>query len=106
MKTQEGNIMRSKLACSVLLFASLLGSTLAASAQVGGADGAGAASIPGREVRAGEQGHSNMQPNGTTGAAAVRSNAMRSESEYTIGDKQGRGPGDKPDASEVAPAGH
>jgi hypothetical protein len=98
--------MRSKLAYSALVVASLFGSTLAASAQAGGGEGAGAATVPGREVRAGEQGRSNMQSGVTTGSAATRSNAMRSESQYTIGDKQGRGPGDKPDASEVAPAGH
>jgi hypothetical protein len=97
-------MMRSKLAYSALLAVSLFGSTLTASAQTGAGDGAGAAAIPGREVRAGEQ-RSNVQPEETTGSAA-RSNAMQSESQYTIGEKQGRGPGDKPDASEVAPAGH
>jgi len=98
--------MRFKLAYSALVTASLLGSTLAASAQAGGGEGAGAATIPGKEVTAGEQtGRSKVQPDVATGSAATRSNAMRSESEYTIGEKKGRGPGDKPDASEVAPAG-
>ena len=68
-------------------------------------EGAGVATIPGKEVTAGEQtGRSNVQPDVATGSASTRSNAMRSESQYTIGEKEGRGPGDKPDASEVAPA--
>jgi hypothetical protein len=103
---QEGNIMRSKLGYSALVLASLFGSTLAASAQAGGAEGVGAATIPGREVRVGEQGRPNMQPGVTTGSAGARSNAMQSESQYTIGEKEGRGSREKPDASEVAPAGH
>jgi hypothetical protein len=74
---------RSRLAYSALVAVSLFGSTLAASAQTGG-EGAGAAAIPGREVRAG--GRSNIRCN--HGIGCYNSNAMRLESQYTIGDKQ------------------
>jgi hypothetical protein len=73
---------RSRLAYSALVAVSLF-ATLAASAQTGG-EGAGAAAIPGREVRAG--GRSNIRCN--HGIGCYNSNAMRLESQYTIGDKQ------------------
>jgi hypothetical protein len=97
--------MNCKLISSALVVASLLSSTLAASAQAGGAAGVGAATVPGSDVRAGEQGRSNMQPGVTAGSAATRSNEIRDESQYTIGDKKGPGPGEKPGGEEVAPAG-
>ena len=46
-----------------------------------------------------------MQPGVTAGSAATRSNEIRDESQYTIGDKKGLGPGEKPGGEEVAPAG-
>jgi hypothetical protein len=92
--------MNYKIASAALIAASLVGSTLAASAQAGGAAGPAAATVPGPDVRAGEQGRMNMQPGMTTGSA-TRSNEVRSESQYTIGNR-----GEKPSAEEAAPAGH
>jgi hypothetical protein len=93
--------MNTKIVSAALIAASLVGSTLVASAQAGGAAGPAAATVPGSDVRAGEQGRMNMQPGVTTGSAATRSNEVRSESQYTIGNR-----GEKPGGEEVAPAGH
>jgi hypothetical protein len=93
--------MKYKMVSAAFIAASLLGSTLAASAQAGGAEGPAAATVPGPDVRAGEQGRMNVQPGVTTGSAGSRSNDIRSESQYTIGNRGG-----KPSAEEAAPAGH
>jgi hypothetical protein len=103
-ETTRSYIMNVKLISSALVAVSLLGSTIAASAQAGGAEGVGAATVPGSDVRAGER-HMNAEPNVTTGSAATRSREIQDESQYTIGDKKGRGPGEKPGGEEVAPAG-
>ena len=95
--------MNYKVLSSALVAVSLIGSTVAASAQAGGAQGPAAATVPGSTVTTGERGI-NAQPGVTTGSATTR-REVQDESQYTIGDKTRRGAGEKPDAVEAAPAG-
>ena len=92
-----------KFVSSVVIIVSLLGSTIAASAQAGGAQGPAAATASGSEVRAGEKGL-DAKPGVTTDAATAQKEKL-DESQYTVGDKTGRGPAEKPDAVQAAPAG-
>ena len=95
--------MSYKIVVSAVVAFSLIGSIVTASAQAGGANGAGAATAPGSDVKAGEQ--DRPSTTGAPNGPATTGKEIRDESQYTIGDKKGRGPGEKPDAVEAAPAG-